>query len=73
MPRLRDSRGRCIKNIIEQPSSPSSSRETSFETEFNNNPSEPQTMENIGNPPPNHNSPHDNPPRDNPLYANRPL
>ena len=33
MHRLHDSRGRFVKNIVEQPSSPSSSSETSFETE----------------------------------------
>ena len=61
MPRLRDSRGRFTKDIVEQPSSLSSNSET----ESSEKPSESQTMENIGNPPNN------DPPHDNPLYANR--
>ena len=43
--------------IVEEPSSRS---ETSFETEYSSDPSEPQTMEDLGNPPPN-DRPHDNP------------
>ena len=64
IPRLRSSRRKFTKE------QPSSSSETSFETEFSDNFSEPQNMENISNPPHN-NPPHDNLPRDNPLYANR--
>ena len=68
--RIRDSRGRFMKDIVEQLSSPCSNCETLFEIESSDNPSKPQTIENVGNPPPN-DPPHDNLPHDNPLYANR--
>ena len=70
MPRLGDSKGQYIKNIVEQFSLPSSNSETSIETESSNNHFEPQNMENVGNPPPHDNPPHNNPPHDNPLFAN---
>ena len=73
MHRLRDSRGRFVKNFVEPPSSLSSSSETSNETESSNSHSEPHNMKNIGNPPPHNNLPHNDPPHDNPLYGNRSL
>ena len=73
MHRLHDSRGRFVKNLVEPPSSPSSSNETSYKTESSNNHSEPHNMEDIGNPPPNNDPPHDNRQHDNPLYGNRTL
>ena len=69
MPRLRDSRGRFLKNIVGQPSS---SSETSFKTKSSDNPTKPQPMENIGNPP-HDNPPHENPPHNNPIFGNWPL
>ena len=51
MYRLRDFRGRFVKNLVEQPNSPSSSSEISYETKSSNNHSEPQNMENVGDPP----------------------
>ena len=73
MHRLHDSRGRFVKNLVEPPSSPSSSSETYNETESSNNHSEPHNMEDIGNPPPNNDPAHDNHQHDNPLYGNRTL
>ena len=51
MHRFCDSRGRFIKNLVEPPNSPSSSSETSYETESSDTHSEPHNMENIGDPP----------------------
>ena len=73
MHRLRDSRGRFLKNIVEPPSSPSSSNEISYETEFSDNYFEPHNIEKLGNPPPHNNPPDNDPPHDNPLYGNRSL
>ena len=74
MHRLYDSRDRFVKNLVEPPSSLSSCNETSYETESSNNHSEPNNMENIGDPPPYNNPPHNNNPQhDNPLYDNRSL
>ena len=70
MHRLHDSRGRFVKNFVEPPSSHISFSETSLETESSSNLSEPQDMENIGNPP-HDNPPRNDPPHDNPLFANR--
>ena len=50
MNKLRDSRGSFVKNLVKPPHSPSSSSETSYETESSNNHSEPHNMEGIDNP-----------------------
>ena len=51
MHRLRNSIGRFLKNLIESQHTPSSSNETSYETESSDTHSEPHNMENIGDPP----------------------
>ena len=73
MNKLRDSRGSFVKNLVKPPHSPSSSSETSYETESSDTHSEPNNMENIGDPPPHNEQPHDNRQHDNPLYGNRTL
>ena len=73
MRRLRDSRCRFLNNIVELPSSPSLSSDTSFKIESSDNHFKTHNMENMGNTPPQNDPPHDNRQHDNPLYGNRSL